>query len=269
MNYFEIFTKHFSSTSLNVILVYLLSLSATFIIEMLAVGREKSTLYKLIKGDLPKTSRQDIVIWFLDISGAWLFLGKLITLGATFYFAVNFNPWLSNIFSNNFSAIRFLPLITLLPIQILIYFLISDFVGYWLHRTFHRAQLLWTLHKFHHSATEMSIFTARRDNPVVVPIFVLFTGLPVILFGYPSEFPLWVIFLGTLHASLIHSQIASNWGIIGRWLVVSPLGHLIHHSKAEPHHDKNFAFMFPIWDHIFGTFYNGDVRVQSIGIKEN
>ncbi|AHF88235.1 hypothetical protein RLEG3_03835 (plasmid) [Rhizobium leguminosarum bv. trifolii WSM1689] len=29
------------------------------------------------------------------------------------------------------------------------------------------------------------------------------------------------------------------------------------------HHDKNFANYFPIWDHLFGTYYEGDADVQS------
>ena len=34
----------------------------------------------------------------------------------------------------------------------------------------------------------------------------------------------------------------------------SPAHHHVHHSSHPDHVDKNFAFMFPIWDVIFNTY---------------
>ncbi len=35
----------------------------------------------------------------------------------------------------------------------------------------------------------------------------------------------------------------------------SPQVHRIHHSRLPHHFDKNFAFVFPMWDVLFGTYY--------------
>jgi sterol desaturase/sphingolipid hydroxylase (fatty acid hydroxylase superfamily) len=40
-----------------------------------------------------------------------------------------------------------------------------------------------------------------------------------------------------------------------RYVIAEPRFHRIHHSLEERHFEKNFAFMFPMWDVIFGTAY--------------
>jgi sterol desaturase/sphingolipid hydroxylase (fatty acid hydroxylase superfamily) len=40
-----------------------------------------------------------------------------------------------------------------------------------------------------------------------------------------------------------------------RYLIAEPRFHRIHHSVETRHLGKNFAFMFPVWDMIFGTAY--------------
>jgi len=35
----------------------------------------------------------------------------------------------------------------------------------------------------------------------------------------------------------------------------TPQMHRIHHSRLPQHQDKNFAFIFPFWDVLFGTYY--------------
>jgi sterol desaturase/sphingolipid hydroxylase (fatty acid hydroxylase superfamily) len=44
----------------------------------------------------------------------------------------------------------------------------------------------------------------------------------------------------------------------------SPAHHHIHHSCHPDHLDRNFAFIFPFWDVLFGTYHmpetNEDIR---------
>lgn len=35
----------------------------------------------------------------------------------------------------------------------------------------------------------------------------------------------------------------------------TPQVHRIHHSRLPQHRDKNFAFILPLWDVLFGTYY--------------
>ena len=266
MSYSEIFVSHFNTTYYQVSGIFTIYIAATLLalaIEFTVVSKGRSTVYKLIKGEVSKSMRQDIWIWILEITNIWSFVGKVITLGVTFYIANILNQWFQNI-----SIFKFIPQIPSLALQVFIYLIFADCVGYWLHRAVHTNRALWMLHKFHHSANEMTVFNATRDNPMVPTIFVVFTGLPVAIFGSPSDVPLWIAFFGIWHALIIHSQISSNWGVIGRWFIVSPHWHSVHHSKSKQHQDSNFSFLFPIWDHMFGTYYSGVEPVSEIGINE-
>ncbi len=69
--------------------------------------------------------------------------------------------------------------------------------------------------------------------------------------------------------NLRHSHIWLRWP--GRWSMVlpSPAHHHVHHSCHPDHIDKNFAFMFPVWDVIFRTYHlPEDNRDVKFGIGE-
>jgi sterol desaturase/sphingolipid hydroxylase (fatty acid hydroxylase superfamily) len=235
---------------------------ATFLalfIEYLCTTK-KSTLHKIMKGKIPISIRQDIVIWTCEVSMIWPLVGAILTLGLPAIFSTFLNSKL-----NDFPYFQFINYLPWLPLQIIVSLFLGDLMFYALHRYFHKNIACWQLHSYHHSASEMSIFTTTRDNPIVNPLWAIFLVLPSALFG-SAAIASWVGFLTILHAFLIHSKIQHNWGFIGKYLLVSPGGHLIHHSLDEEHRDKNFAFLFPIIDHIFGTYYKGNKKVANIGI---
>jgi sterol desaturase/sphingolipid hydroxylase (fatty acid hydroxylase superfamily) len=64
-----------------------------------------------------------------------------------------------------------------------------------------------------------------------------------------------------------HSELPWNWGWIGRWIFGSPLVHQIHHSIDEEHRDTNFCNC-PLWDHVFGTWYDGTKMPSGYGIPD-
>ena len=68
-------------------------------------------------------------------------------------------------------------------------------------------------------------------------------------------------------ASLQHSQLPWNFGWVGRWIIVSPRGHQIHHSIDEEHRDLNFS-VCPLWDRMFGTWYYGSNLPSAYGISD-
>jgi sterol desaturase/sphingolipid hydroxylase (fatty acid hydroxylase superfamily) len=53
---------------------------------------------------------------------------------------------------------------------------------------------------------------------------------------------------------MTHANSNISYGLF-RYVIAEPRFHRIHHSLEERHFDKNFAFMFPVWDVIFGTAY--------------
>lgn len=164
-----------------------------------------------------------------------------------------------------------------------VFFGLADFVGFSAHYLQHKIPFLWEFHKVHHSLEVMHPLSNYREHPidnlfyaaVLGATYGLVVGVARNVFGYvPSMpqllgIPLLAFFFNFLAYNLRHSHVWLRWP--GRWSMVfgSPAHHQIHHSCHPDHLDKNFAFIFPIWDVLFGTYElpetNKDVR---FGISE-
>jgi sterol desaturase/sphingolipid hydroxylase (fatty acid hydroxylase superfamily) len=144
-------------------------------------------------------------------------------------------------------------------------FLLSSFVGdffyYWYHRTWHKVPFFWQSHKLHHMDTSLEAITVGRQSwtEIMLP---LFTGLPAaVIFKLDAidYFSAGVsgAVIGVLSMAwgpLFHANIKLHLGRAS-FLLNNPQLHRIHHSRLPQHRDKNFANYYPIWDVIFGTYY--------------
>ncbi|WP_420431306.1 sterol desaturase family protein [Candidatus Poriferisocius sp.] len=146
--------------------------------------------------------------------------------------------------------------------------LLSDFVAYALHYYQHKNPLLWEFHKVHHSPSVMHPLTNYREHPIDNLFYALGHGAAIGLsggviswaLGYVPATPtifgvtLFSFLFNALGYNLRHSHIWLRWP--GKWGYVfgCPAHHHIHHSCSPEHVDKNFAFLFPVWDVVFGTF---------------
>jgi sterol desaturase/sphingolipid hydroxylase (fatty acid hydroxylase superfamily) len=148
-----------------------------------------------------------------------------------------------------------------------VFYIVSSFVGYWQHRLMHWRGF-WQLHRFHHAATELNILTGFRDNPAeaIVNAFVMLSPLALLKIPDAGLFAAFVL-ANQIIASLQHSELPWNYGWVGSWIVASPQMHQIHHSIDEEHRDKNFS-VCPIWDRLFGTWYDGPNRPSAYGIPD-
>lgn len=159
---------------------------------------------------------------------------------------------------------------------------VADFIGWALHYLQHRVPLLWQFHKVHHSAEVMHPVSNFREHPIDNLAYGLFIGLghgalvgaAVSLFGYiPSMptllgVPLLMFLFNAVGYNLRHSHIWLRWPGRLSMIFPSPAHHHVHHSSHPDHLDKNFAFMFPVWDVIFRTYHmpedNRDVRFGTV-----
>jgi sterol desaturase/sphingolipid hydroxylase (fatty acid hydroxylase superfamily) len=148
-----------------------------------------------------------------------------------------------------------------------VFYIVSSFVGYWQHRLMHWRGF-WQLHRFHHAATELNILTGFRDNPgeAIVNAFVAISPLALLKMPDAGLFASFVL-ANQIIASLQHSELPWSYGWVGQWLVASPNMHQIHHSIDEEHRDKNFS-VCPLWDRMFGTWYDGPNRPSAYGIPD-
>ncbi|MCA9686451.1 MAG: sterol desaturase family protein, partial [Myxococcales bacterium] len=71
-----------------------------------------------------------------------------------------------------------------LAIQLLGLVLLSDLLGYWVHRWYHEHPKLWRLHAIHHSTRAMDWLAAVRTHPLAAGLSRLLHLLPLVLLGF-------------------------------------------------------------------------------------
>lgn len=225
--------------------MWLLIIAAcAFSIELFAIGWQECSLRKVLS--LSGTVRNDLFAMFLNYSGIGNYIALLMTF-ALIYFPVK-------LIRTQFGA----PLLQFdSPLTAgLIYILVADFSFYWFHRLAHHWSLLWSVHTYHHSASEMTIISGGREHPLIFPLISIWMIVPTALIA-PQEEAGWllaVLVLTRIHGLLIHSNIVSDWGWFGRYVLVSPAMHRIHHGVADQFHNSNYGSLLTVWDRIFGTW---------------
>ena len=91
--------------------------------------------------------------------------------------------------------------------------------------------------------------------------------IPFAIFGSIEAY-FAVKVLSEMHQLALHSAYTSNWGWIGRYILVSPAAHRIHHSVSTRHYNRNMGNTFIFRDRLFGTYHSPDL-VTEIGVDEN
>jgi sterol desaturase/sphingolipid hydroxylase (fatty acid hydroxylase superfamily) len=254
----------------------IIALLATFWLELSLVGWSRSSLKTLCS---PSASvRLDILSIFIMLLLPHRYLGYLLSFGLLYaidaYAALHVD----------ISLTRFLPFWILQAVGFLI---LHSFVKYWMHRMEHAIPAFWALHKFHHSADRMSILTSMRQTQltrglesglVLVPVGLLTAptaALPSMSSPFFLAAALVLAYESIVQSNgyLVHSNLRTDYGWIGRWLLVSPSMHRLHHAVAPAYRDKNFSFELVIWDRLFGTYAAcdaaTDVMTIPLGLDEN
>lgn len=129
-----------------------------------------------------------------------------------------------------------------------------DLVDYWRHRLSHRWGFWWEAHKYHHSATEMNVFTAIRKHPLDHGVGYIVFALPVALIGAPAEFIIPLAFVRSFVIQFSHTNADVDYGWAG-YVFVSPNFHRTHHIRSERLANKNYSYVFSFWDRLFGTWH--------------
>ena len=149
-------------------------------------------------------------------------------------------------------------------------FMAVDFGNFFAHWLQHKIPWLWEFHKIHHSAEVLTPITALRVHPVgeilSTQVIALCIGAINGGFLYVYRGPAAQVTIAGVNAldflyytigayHLAHSHVWLMFPRGLRAIFISPALHLIHHSVALEHRDKNFAFTFTFWDRLFGTLY--------------
>lgn len=152
-------------------------------------------------------------------------------------------------------------------LQLVVFFIILDFVQWYTHTLLHKYLFLWKFHQVHHSVQEMGFAAHLRyhwmENILYKP---LKTFAVMILFGFEPEQAYVVHFIAIIIGHFNHSNIKITWGPL-RYIVNNPVMHLYHHAYKLPKgtHGVNFGISLSVWDYIFKTNYipedSGTVKI--------
>ena len=149
-----------------------------------------------------------------------------------------------------------------------IFFLFNDFAYFLDHYTRHKIPALWQFHRVHHSAEPLNPMTVYRSHPADLifenAIYVFTISIVVGVLGYFTVENLSAFFIAKMKLVIYafnllgmfrHSHVWIPFGPFWSKIFMSPAQHMIHHSAALPHRDKNNGRMLSVWDWMFGTLY--------------
>lgn len=165
------------------------------------------------------------------------------------------------------SSVPATPAATLLTCIVAV--LVTDLGFYVAHYLMHKVPVLWEFHKVHHSAEVLTPLTVYRIHPVEglvsAVVAAVLSAIITVLYGTVSDndpkyltiFGINLITFGFYFSGnlLRHSHIWISYGPVLSRLFISPAQHQIHHSLDPKHIDKNFGYIFAIWDALFGSLY--------------
>ena len=143
-------------------------------------------------------------------------------------------------------------------VQLIVFFIVLDFVQWITHRALHRFEVLWRFHKVHHSVKEMGFAAHLRyhwmENVLYKPLKTLAV---MVLGGFEPEYAYVVHFLAITIGHFNHANIKITWGPL-KYVFNNPVMHLYHHAyhlpKEHPY-GMNFGISLSLWDYLFGTHY--------------
>lgn len=138
--------------------------------------------------------------------------------------------------------------------QLVLMFLASEFLRYWVHRLSHSWNPLWRFHAVHHSPRKIYWMNVGRFHPLEKSLQFIFDTLPFLILGVSeSVVALYFVFYAT-NGFFQHSNISVQLGIFN-YVVSGPELHRWHHSKIAKESNRNFGNNLIIWDLIFGTWF--------------
>lgn len=129
----------------------------------------------------------------------------------------------------------------------------KDFCDYWSHRALH-TPIGWPIHAVHHSDTHVNGFTAFRVHLLEILTMKIFYIVLLTWIGIPAPMIAAAYVVASLHTAYVHLELDIDHGPLN-WLIASPRFHRWHHADVPEAYGRNLANMIPLFDRMFGTYY--------------
>lgn len=228
-----------------------------FFIDFIAEGWKGSALKKLIVNPT-RSSKLDLFCFFLTVTKLFETLQLCLSLGVAYF--------ISSLFFH-YCNINLMSQLKVSYLQPIILFVLLDLKHYLEHRLMHHRKL-WELHSYHHSATEFTLFTNSRGHLLEESIYFMFTGIFFALMGSAMHELFYFYAFREMYGYLLHADIKSKFGFVGKWILISPQAHKLHHSIKKEDYGHNFGTLFIWWDKLFGT-YKEPYTGMKIGLEND
>ena len=152
--------------------------------------------------------------------------------------------------------------------QVVLMILAVDFLRYWLHRAAHETDLLWRLHKVHHSVEQLYWLNTSRFHPLEKALQMLMDSVPFLLMAVdPVVLSLYYLSYAT-NGFFQHCNIDLRYGLLN-YLVGSAETHRWHHSREPREANANYGNTVIVWDLLFGTwFLPADRAIGALGLHQ-
>ncbi|MBC6624438.1 sterol desaturase family protein [Pseudomonas sp.] len=167
------------------------------------------------------------------------------------------------------ASVRLFPSESPLWLQLALVATVLDLSLYVMHRISHRVHWLWRMHMIHHSADRLYWMNGERRHPLHAALMAG-PGLVVLLAsGAPSLVVATWFSILTVHLAFQHSNLDYSLGWLRNVMAVAET-HRWHHKQEFEDAQVNFGEFFLLWDHLFGTFYDGADKLgdAQVGLQE-
>ena len=159
--------------------------------------------------------------------------------------------------------------------QLVIFFIVTDFIQWFTHTLLHRYDILWRFHKVHHSVEQMGFAAHLRYHWMENVFYTPMKYIAVMLIGGFTPDQAFIVFYTAIAIGhLNHANVMFDYGPL-KYILNNPKMHIWHHYITMPESHKNgvnFGISLSIWDYIFRTNYipsdGRDIELGFGSIKE-
>lgn len=171
------------------------------------------------------------------------------------YLPIMVDPWLSQYQLINLSEVGTIP-------SMIFAILIYELGAFAYHWSMHRFDFMWrTFHQMHHSSERIDTYSAYIFSPLDMIGWTMLGSISLVwIVGLSPQAATATLLILTFLGIFQHANIKTP-----RWLgylIQRPESHNIHHGRGI--HKYNYADL-PLWDILFGTFYNPSTYETEVG----
>ena len=153
-----------------------------------------------------------------------------------------------------------------LPAAVAIAVILYDWTAFLIHKGLHLSDLLWEIHKVHHSSRTLDWLAATRQHALEGLLRNVPSQAVLFVVGFRAEAIAGAVLVYVAFAALGHGNLRVPLRPL-ELLFITPRLHRLHHVPGSS--NTNFGTIFSVWDRLFGHLTVRDVGAEeSLGVPE-